>query len=62
MLVVPTVRPVITPLASTDTTEGVALVHVPPAGELAKVPVAPRHTYGVPLIADGRESTLSASV
>jgi hypothetical protein len=50
MVVVPAAMPVTTPVADIEPLAGVLLLHVPPAGVLVSVVVAPTHTLNVPAI------------
>lgn len=63
MVAVPEAMPVTTPVdAPTVATEGLLLLHVPPAVASANVTVDPIHTAVLPLIADGRALTVNAAV
>lgn len=61
MFVVPAAIPVTTPKGSILPVPGELLVHVPPPASVSVV-VAPTQTVGVPEIADGAGSTVTATV
>jgi hypothetical protein len=62
MFTVPAVTPVTTPVAEpTVATEVLLLAHEPPAGEPAKVSVAPVHTV-LPPVMEAPETTVNDQV
>lgn len=62
IVVVPTVRPVTTPVvASTDPMAGALLLQVPPAGVELRVVVAPRHAMLIPVMAVGVGVTVTTA-
>ena len=63
MFVVPTVRPVTTPIVVTTVPTAVLLLlHVPPELVLASVVVRPVHTVAEPIIAGGSGATVTTTV
>ena len=63
MTVVPVAMPVTIPVEeATIATLVLPLLHTPPPTELLNVVVLPAHTVVVPVIADGTELTVSATV
>jgi hypothetical protein len=62
IIAVPAVTPVTTPDAETVAVAVLPLAHVPPAGELANVMLAPSHTFEGPIMSAGAAFTVTTLV